>query len=78
MISHQLTPPQGWQYFESRTKTRIVALNWEGLVKAVKDHRFNNGVLIGDNLPAEIEKQIEEKHPHLKLNKGVTGENKVL
>lgn len=64
-ISHQLVPPGGWKFNEERTKTDIIAMNWDDLVKSVKNHRRSNGLPDNHDLELEIESQIAKKHPQL-------------
>lgn len=65
-ISHQHTPPNGWRYFEEKTKTTLVAGTRDKLGIHLENHRQSNGIEQGD-VQGDIDRQIEELHPHLKI-----------
>ncbi len=66
LISHVKTPSGGWKYREARTRTTIVMLSYDNLVKAVSQHRKNNGLPEG-TVEDDIDMQIAVDHPELVL-----------
>ena len=64
-ISHQLVPPGGWKFYEERTKTTVMAIDWDNLVKSVRNHRRSNGLPDEHDLELEIESQISKENPQL-------------
>lgn len=65
-ISHQRVPKDGWRFYEAKTNTSLISMDYEGLVRNVSGHRKANGINVGD-VEGDIDKQIEEKHAYLAL-----------
>lgn len=65
-INHQLVPSNGWQFYEEKTNTRLIATDRASLARHVRDHRASNGLPSGD-IDADIDSQIEKEHPELSI-----------
>lgn len=65
-ISRQKVPNGGWKYYEERTKTTFIGLDFMDLTTALQNHRKANGLNHWDS-EHDIEVQIEKNHPELSI-----------
>lgn len=65
-ISRQKVPNGGWKFYEERTRTKLIGIDFNELVRLLQNHRKANGLNHWDS-EHDIEVQIEKNHPELSI-----------